>query len=237
MTEKTHNSSETPPIHPGQALARIMKSCGLSANKLALGLRVPSGRITSIMNGKRGISAETALRLARYFSTDEEYWMTLQSRFELAEARARHGSRIEDEVPAGGAADADSVDGAAIDVNAREGFVSGLSRLGFLYEKRGSLAEAESHYRMMLDMNKILHDEAAMATDHANLGGVYAQQDKQREARREWETALKLYRKAGESENAQVVSEWLSELDKRDKPARRGATQVAGPGVDGPGSQ
>lgn len=204
--------------HPGAALAQAMKERSISANKLALGLRVPSGRITSILNGKRGISAETALRLARYFSTSEEYWMNLQSRYELAEARAQHGARIEEEVPAAGALDADSVDESSIDLNSREGFVSGLGRLGFLYAHRGSLAEAESHYRMMLDMNKHFHNEAAMATDHANLGGIYAQQGKQEDARLEWETALALYEKAGETENARVVSEWLSNLDSRDSP-------------------
>jgi len=208
-------TADTRAVHPGVALARAMKDRGISANKLALGLRVPSGRITSIVNGKRGISAETALRLARYFSTSEAYWMNLQSRYELAEARARHGRRIEEEVPAGGALNADAVDEAEIDVNAREGFVSGLGRLGFVYAHRGSLAEAESHYRMMLDMNKHLHNEAGMATDHANLGGLYAQQRKHDAARREWEKSLALYEKAGEAENAGVVREWLANLEKR----------------------
>lgn len=210
-------SSAASAIHPGVALAEAMKARGLSANKLALGLRVPSGRITSILNGRRGISAETAIRLARYFSTDEEYWMNLQGRYELAEARARHGSRIAEEVPAAGALDPDSLNNASIDLNAREGFVSGLGRLGFMYAKRGSLAAAESHFRMMLDMNKHLHNEAGMATDHANLGGIYSQQGKHRDAREEWGKALALYRKAGETEHAQVVSEWLSELDDRER--------------------
>lgn len=216
MSDKTDTTTADTPtaVHPGAELARAMKARGISANKLALGLRVPSGRITSILNGKRGISAETAIRLARYFSTNEEYWMNLQSRYELAEARARHGRRIAEEVIAGGALDSDSLDRARVDLNSREGFASGLGRLGFVYAHRGNLAEAESHYRMMLDMNKHLHNEAGMATDHANLGGLYAQQGKYRDARAEWEKALALYENAGESENAQVVSEWLSELDK-----------------------
>lgn len=216
MSDKTDTTTADTPtaVHPGAELARAMKARGISANKLALGLRVPSGRITSILNGKRGISAETAIRLARYFSTNEEYWMNLQSRYELAEARARHGRRIAEEVIAGGALDSDSLDRARVDLNSREGFASGLGRLGFVYAHRGNLAEAESHYRMMLDMNKHLHNEAGMATDHANLGGLYAQQGKHRDARAEWEKALALYENAGESENAQVVSEWLSELDK-----------------------
>lgn len=216
MTDNTQLSSESSGIHPGVALRRAMKEQGISANKLALCLRVPSGRITSILNGKRGISAETALRLARFFSTSEEYWMNLQGRYELAEARARSGRRIADEVAAGGAQDADAVDNADLDLNAREGFVSGLGRLGFVYAHRGNLSEAESHYKMMLDMNKHLHNEAAMATDYANLGGLYAQQGKHEEALREWEQALALYEKAGEKENAEVIRGWLNELEERD---------------------
>lgn len=217
MTHKADTTTnDTTAVHPGAALARAMKARGISANKLALGLRVPSGRITSILNGKRGVSAETAIRLARYFSTNEEYWMNLQGRYELAEARARLGRRIAEEVSARGALDSDSLDGAKVDLNSREGFVSGLGRLGFVYAHRGNLAEAESYFRMMLHMNKHLHNEAGMATDHANLGGVYARQGKYRDAREEWNKALALYEKAGESESAQVVNEWLSGLNKGD---------------------
>ena len=215
MNENTGTRPTGEAVHPGQALAQAMKARGLSANKLALGLRVPSGRITSILNGKRGISAETAIRLARYFSTDEEYWMTLQSRFELAEARARHGERIAEEVPDAGALDADAIKNSSIDVNSREGLVTGLARLGFMYANRGSLAEAESHYKMLLDMNRHIHDEAGTATDHANLGRVYAQQGKHRAARDQWQQALALYEKTGDTENAGVVRKWLSNLDDR----------------------
>jgi addiction module HigA family antidote len=207
-------AATTAVVHPGAILAQAMKARGLSANRLALGLRVPSGRITSILNGKRGISAETALRLARFFSNREEYWMELQARYELAETRARHGQRIDEEVSAGGALDADAVDDSSIDVNAREGLVTGLARLGFMYANRGSFAEAESHYKMLLDMNKHLHDEAGTATDHANLGRLYAQHGKLREAREQWQQALALYEKTGETENAGVVKEWLSNLDR-----------------------
>ncbi len=86
------------PIHPGRILKREMTARGLSANKLALSLRVPSGRITQILNGKRGISAETALRLARYFRNDERFWMNLQTRFELIIAKQNIGKKIESEV-------------------------------------------------------------------------------------------------------------------------------------------
>jgi addiction module HigA family antidote len=72
------------PIHPGRILKREMAARGLSANKLSLALRVPSGRITQILNGKRGISAETALRLATYFGNSAQFWINLQSKYDLA---------------------------------------------------------------------------------------------------------------------------------------------------------
>jgi addiction module HigA family antidote len=86
------------PVHPGRILKRELAARGLSANKLALALRVPSGRITSILNAKRGISPETALRLARYFGNSPRFWMNLQSRFDLAVAERELGARIEAEV-------------------------------------------------------------------------------------------------------------------------------------------
>lgn len=86
------------PIHPGRILRREMKARGLSANKLALSLRVPSGRITQILNAKRAITAETALRLSRYFGNSSRFWMNLQSRYELAEAEIDIGSKVNAEV-------------------------------------------------------------------------------------------------------------------------------------------
>ena len=70
----------------------------LSANALALKLRVPANRITEIVNGERGISAETALRLGRYFGTGARFWVNLQARYELALAERELGARIEREV-------------------------------------------------------------------------------------------------------------------------------------------
>ena len=86
------------PIHPGRILKREIDARGLSANKLALALRVPSGRITQIVNGKRGISAETALRLSRYFGNSARFWMNLQTRYDLAIAERDIGQRIDAEV-------------------------------------------------------------------------------------------------------------------------------------------
>ena len=86
------------PVHPGRVLRRELAARHLSANRLALRLRVPSGRITAIVNGKRGISAETALRLGRYFGNSPQFWMNLQSRYDLAVAEREMGDRINTEV-------------------------------------------------------------------------------------------------------------------------------------------
>jgi len=86
------------PIHPGRILKRELGARNLSANKLALAIRVPSGRITQILNGKRGISAETALRLSRYFGNSARFWMNLQSRYELDLAEQNIGPRIISEI-------------------------------------------------------------------------------------------------------------------------------------------
>jgi addiction module HigA family antidote len=90
---------EVPPIHPGEVLAEeFIKPLGLNMHQLALALRVPANRIGQIVDGERGISAETALRLARYFGTSAEFWMNLQKRYELEEARYRIEHQVEREV-------------------------------------------------------------------------------------------------------------------------------------------
>jgi addiction module HigA family antidote len=86
------------PIHPGRILKRELSARRLSANGLALALRVPSGRITQILNGKRGISPETALRLGQYFGNNPQFWINLQSRYDLAVAEQKIGSKISVEV-------------------------------------------------------------------------------------------------------------------------------------------
>jgi addiction module HigA family antidote len=86
------------PIHPGRILKREILARGLSGNKLALALRVPSGRISQILNGKRGISAETALRLSRYFGNSAQFWMNLQSSYDLAVVEENLGTKIIAEV-------------------------------------------------------------------------------------------------------------------------------------------
>jgi addiction module HigA family antidote len=86
------------PIHPGRILKREMEARDLSANKLALALRVPSGRISLILSGKRGVSAETALRLSQYFGTSAHFWMNLQIRYDLAMVEKQMGAQIKSEV-------------------------------------------------------------------------------------------------------------------------------------------
>lgn len=86
------------PVHPGRILKRELEARELSANRLALALRLPSGRITDILNGKRGISPETALRLGRYFGNGARFWMNLQANFELATAEREIGERVIAEV-------------------------------------------------------------------------------------------------------------------------------------------
>ena len=86
------------PVHPGRILRRELAARSMSANRLALALRVPSGRITSILNGQRAISADTALRLARHLGTSAQFWMNLQIRYDLAVTERDHGARIAAEV-------------------------------------------------------------------------------------------------------------------------------------------
>ena len=85
-------------VHPGRILKRELEARAMSANRLALALRLPSGRITDILNGKRGISPDTALRLARYFGNSARFWVNLQSNYELAVAQRETGKQIELEV-------------------------------------------------------------------------------------------------------------------------------------------
>ncbi|MDK9719699.1 MAG: HigA family addiction module antitoxin [Rhodospirillales bacterium] len=85
-------------VHPGQGLRLEMDARNLSANALALALRVPSGRITDILAGKRAITPETALRLGRYFGTGPELWLNLQSAYDLAKTEKEIGAKVQDEV-------------------------------------------------------------------------------------------------------------------------------------------
>ncbi len=93
------------PIHPGEVLREeFLGPLGMSATQLALRLRVPPNRVTSILNGSRAVTAETALRLSRYFRTTADFWLNLQMAYELRVAEEAYGARIEHDVqPAPGA--------------------------------------------------------------------------------------------------------------------------------------
>lgn len=88
-----------PPIHPGEVLLEeFIKPLGISQNKLARNINVPPRRINEIVLGKRAITADTALRLARYFQTTDRFWLNLQTRYDLEIERDHLGPRLEREV-------------------------------------------------------------------------------------------------------------------------------------------
>lgn len=84
----------TPVSHPGRLLKRELTVRRLSANRLALDLGVPSGRITDILNGRRSITADTAVRLARYFGNEAQFWLDLQGQYDIAIVERDHGDAI-----------------------------------------------------------------------------------------------------------------------------------------------
>jgi antitoxin HigA-1 len=83
------------PIHPGEVLRHdVIEELGMSANALAQALGVPANRITAILNGRRGITADTALRLARYLGGEPQFWLNLQQAYDLRLAELAHGKSI-----------------------------------------------------------------------------------------------------------------------------------------------
>jgi antitoxin HigA-1 len=82
------------PIHPGEHLVEELKALDMSAAELARKIDVPTNRITQILNGERSITGDTALRLAHFFGTSPEFWMNLQSLYELRLARQKSGKAI-----------------------------------------------------------------------------------------------------------------------------------------------
>jgi antitoxin HigA-1 len=83
-----------PAAHPGRLLKRELRARGLSANRLALDIGVPSGRITDILNGRRSITADTAVRLGRYFGNSPQFWLDLQSQHDIALVERKRGAEI-----------------------------------------------------------------------------------------------------------------------------------------------
>lgn len=86
---------ERTPIHPGEVLADELEEIGLSPKKLADVLEVPSNRLYQILAGKRNLTADTALRLGQYFGMSADFWMNLQSAYELDLARRENGKAIQ----------------------------------------------------------------------------------------------------------------------------------------------
>lgn len=83
-----------PIIHPGRLLKRELAARELSANRLSLDIGVPSGRITDILNGRRSITADTAVRLGRYFGNSAQFWLDLQSQYDIGVVEREKGAEI-----------------------------------------------------------------------------------------------------------------------------------------------
>jgi addiction module HigA family antidote len=83
-----------PAVHPGRLLKRELTARALSANRLALDIGVPSGRITDILNGRRSITADTAVRLGHYFGNSAQFWLDLQGQFDIAVVEKERGREI-----------------------------------------------------------------------------------------------------------------------------------------------
>lgn len=91
--------SKLPPMHPGEVLLEeFLRPLGLSQYRLAKGVSVPARRINEIVRGTRAVTADTALRLARYFGTSERFWRNLQARYDLEVEKDRLGRRLQREV-------------------------------------------------------------------------------------------------------------------------------------------
>lgn len=90
---------DIPPVHPGEILkVEFLEPLGLSVNALSQAIKVPRTRLNDIVRGHRGITADTAMRLARYFRTTAQFWMNLQSHYELEIAQEAHGERVDREI-------------------------------------------------------------------------------------------------------------------------------------------
>ena|SRR5436190_11997759 len=90
---------KTPPIHPGEILLQeFLQPLGISQYRLAKDVSVPPRRINEIVRGQRAITADTALRLARYFQTTDRFWLNLQTRYDLEVEKDNLGSRLQQEV-------------------------------------------------------------------------------------------------------------------------------------------
>ncbi len=97
--EDPRSATTLPPIHPGEVLLEdFLAPLGISQYRLANDISVPPRRINEIVHGKRAVTADTALRLARFFGTSERFWLNLQAHYDLEVERDRLGPRLEAEV-------------------------------------------------------------------------------------------------------------------------------------------
>ena len=98
MPKSQNTTAKLPPVHPGEIIRETLDDLGLSMNQLAKAIHVPANRVSAIVAGRRSISGETALRLARYFATTPAYWMNLQARFDLESARDQWDAKVKAEI-------------------------------------------------------------------------------------------------------------------------------------------
>ena len=87
-----------PPVHPGRIVKRVLDGAGLSPSAASVSLGIPIGRLTGILNGRRPLLVDTALRLGRYFGTSAQMWMNLQSQYDVAIAEVELSDRIASEI-------------------------------------------------------------------------------------------------------------------------------------------
>ncbi len=98
-TSKSRSTTDKlPPVHPGEILKEALDDLGISMSRLSDEIHVPANRISSIVAGKRAITAETALRLGRYLGTTPEYWLNMQSRYDLEIACDKWADRVHSEI-------------------------------------------------------------------------------------------------------------------------------------------
>lgn len=100
MSNSSTTTEKWAPVHPGEVLMEdFIVGFGITQNKLAVSINVPPRRINEIVHGKRAITADTALRLGRYFGIDPQFWLNLQSHYELELAEDRVGEQIDSITP------------------------------------------------------------------------------------------------------------------------------------------
>jgi addiction module HigA family antidote len=95
----TRRKRDIPPVHPGEVFkAEFLEPLGLSVNALSQAIKVPRTRLNEIVRGRRSVTADTAMRLARYFGVGAQFWMNLQSHYELEVAEEAYGDRLGREI-------------------------------------------------------------------------------------------------------------------------------------------